>query len=74
MSSKVYTTAEAAAKANITRATLQAWIKLKKVLPPKPVLDGARAKRLWTESDVNRLRAAKEKHFGKGKTGRPTKK
>jgi DNA-binding transcriptional MerR regulator len=68
----IYTTKEAAAKAGITRATLQAWIKAKKITPPKPTLDGAKAKRLWTESALSRLRAAKERIYWKGQ-GRPKK-
>lgn len=62
----VYTTKEAAAKVGITRATLQAWIKTKKIRPPKPTLEGAKAKRLWTESAVTRLRAVKVRIYWKG--------
>jgi excisionase family DNA binding protein len=73
MSSQTYTTGEVAAKVGITRATLQAWIKDKKIKPPKPTLDGARAKRLWTRSDLNRLCAAKKRIYWKGQ-GRRKKK
>jgi excisionase family DNA binding protein len=66
----LYTTKEAAAKVGITRATLQAWIKAKKIKPPEPTLEGARAKRLWSASSVNGLRAAKKKIYWKGQ-GRP---
>jgi excisionase family DNA binding protein len=69
----IYTTKEAAAKVGITRATLQAWIKARKITPPKPTLDGAKAKRLWTESALRRLRAVKERIYWKGQ-GRPRKK
>lgn len=67
------TTKEAAAKVGITRATLQAWIKAKKITPPKPTLDGARSKRLWNASDLHRLRKAKDRLYWKGQ-GRPRKK
>ena len=73
MSSETCTTKEAAAKVGITRATLQEWIKAKKIKPPKPTLEGAKAKRLWTESDLARLRATKERIYWKGQ-GRPRKK
>ena len=68
-----YTTKEAAAKVGITRATLQAWIKDKKIKPPKPTLEGARAKRVWMKSDLARLRATKDKNYWRGQ-GRPKKK
>jgi excisionase family DNA binding protein len=65
-----YTTKEAAAKVGISRATLQTWIKAKKITPPKPTLTGARATRLWSESALDRLRAVKERIYWKGQ-GRP---
>jgi len=73
MSRETYTTREVAAKVGITRATLQAWIRDKKIKPPRPTLEGARAKRLWTEADLARLRKTKEKIYWKGQ-GRPRKK
>ena len=73
MSPKTYTTEQAAAEVGISRATLQAWIKASKITPPKPILKGAMAKRLWTESDLAQLRRAKEKLYWKGQ-GRPRKK
>jgi excisionase family DNA binding protein len=73
MSSKIYTTKEAAAEVGITRATLQAWIKDKKIRPPKPTLEGAKAKRVWTVSDVAKLRTTRERIYWKGQ-GRPRKK
>ena len=70
MRPKFYSTKEAAAKVGITRATLQAWIKAKKIKPPEPTLEGARAKRLWSAPAVNGLRAVKKKLYWKGQ-GRP---
>jgi excisionase family DNA binding protein len=72
MKSKTYTTKEAATQVGITRATLQAWIRDKKIEPPKPTLEGARAKRVWTEEDLALLSATKERIYWKGQ-GRPKK-
>jgi len=70
MRQETYSTKEAAVKVGITRATLQAWIKDKKIIPPKPTLEGARAKRIWTESDLAGLRETKKRIYWKGQ-GRP---
>src|SRR5437867_9134433 len=51
----------------------QAWIRRRKITPPKPTLDGARSKRLWTESDLARLLKVKENIYWTGQ-GRPRKK
>ena len=67
------TTEKAANRVGITRATLQAWIRTQKIRPPKPTLDGARSKRLWSESALTRLREAKKRLYWKGQ-GRPRKK
>jgi excisionase family DNA binding protein len=73
MRAKTYSTREAAAEVGITRATLQAWIADKKIKPPKPTLEGARAKRIWTVSDIAKLRSTKERIYWTG-GGRPRKK
>jgi DNA-binding transcriptional MerR regulator len=71
MGSKSYTTTEAAKKTGVTRATLQAWIKTGRVQPPEiQVRSGKSPVRLWTTSDVARLRAMKNLI----KVGRPKKK
>jgi excisionase family DNA binding protein len=72
MSSKVYTTREAAKAAKISRVTLQAWIKSGRVHAPKPTEFGGASVRLWNESDLARLRAVKQKTYLK-KRGRPAK-
>ena len=59
MSPKTYTTAEAAQAVGITRATLQDWIKKGKFAPPKLKKLGKVGARLWTTSDVKRLRETK---------------
>lgn len=73
MTSKLCTTVQATVKVGISRATLQAWIATGKFIPPEPTLVGARAKRLWTKSDLARLHKTKEKIYWKGQ-GRPRKK
>ena len=74
MSRKVYSTEQAAEAVGITRATLQAWIKDGKVMPPPPTLEGAVAKRLWSVKDVGRLRDAKKDHYRKGRGRKPKRK
>jgi excisionase family DNA binding protein len=73
MSPKAYATREAAKTVGISRATLQAWIKSGKVRAPEPTEFGGGSARLWSESDVARLRRAKEKLYMKD-LGRPKKK
>jgi excisionase family DNA binding protein len=59
MSPKTYTTQEAADAAGITRATLQDWIKKGKFAAPKLQRLGKVAVRLWTVSDIARLKKTK---------------
>jgi excisionase family DNA binding protein len=63
MSSKSYSTGEAAAQARITRATLQEWIKKGKIEAPKVAKVGNVSVRLWTASDIDRLKAVKQKIY-----------
>jgi excisionase family DNA binding protein len=73
MSPKTYSTGEAAEAVGISRATLQAWIANRKIAAPKSTTLGNVTVRLWTESDLARLRKTKEKIYWKGQ-GRPRKK
>jgi len=59
MSPKTYTTTEAAKAVGITRATLQDWIKKRKFAAPKLGRVGNISVRLWTASDVVRLKKTK---------------
>ena len=70
MSPELCTTEQAAERVGISRQTLQAWIRTKKITPPKPTLNGARSKRLWSTSALARLRKAKHKIFWTGQEGR----
>jgi excisionase family DNA binding protein len=72
VSPKTYTTQEAADAVDITRQTLQAWISKGKLKAPKTQLRDGRAVRLWTESDVARLRKVKKEIYLK-EMGRPPK-
>jgi excisionase family DNA binding protein len=74
MSPKLYTTGEAAAAVKITRATVQAWIAEKKIQPPKATELGHVRVRMWTESDVEKLRQAKNRLYRKGRGRKPVKK
>lgn len=69
MSLKLHTTSEAAAAVGITRATLQDWIKKVKVRAPQTQIRNGHAVRLWTDSDIARLRAVKKEIYNK--VGRP---
>ena len=73
MNSKLYTTGGAAEAVGITRVTLQAWIKKRKIRAPRHRIRHGVAMRLWTESDVSRLRQVKDKIYLK-EMGRPKKK
>jgi hypothetical protein len=63
MGSKTYTTQQAADAAGITRATLQDWIKKRKFAAPKLQRLGKVSVRLWTPSDVARLKAVKKQIY-----------
>ena len=64
---EVYTTAEAAKLAGISRQTLQMWIATGRIKAPE-VLRPSRL-RLWTSEDLAQLKEVKQKTFGK-KPGR----
>jgi excisionase family DNA binding protein len=72
-SKKTYSTGDAAKAVGITRATLQAWIASGKIEAPEAQDLGKVRVRLWSESDVVRLRSAKKKLYMK-ELGRPKKK
>ena len=57
------TTEQAAKAVGITRATLQDWIRKGKFKGPAVKLRKGRAVRLWSDSDVARLRAVKKEIY-----------
>jgi excisionase family DNA binding protein len=61
MASNLYTTREVAARAGVSRQTLQAWIAEKKVKAPA-VLRAAGV-RLWTEADLARVLRVKPRKY-----------
>jgi excisionase family DNA binding protein len=63
MRPKAYTTSEAAAAAGITRATLQDWIKKGKCAAPRLQRLGKVGVRMWTQSDIARLKATKKEIY-----------
>jgi excisionase family DNA binding protein len=58
---KTYTTAEAAANIGVSRQTLYSWIDGGKINAPKPIKLGQRSMRLWTKTDIKRVRKFKGK-------------
>jgi predicted site-specific integrase-resolvase len=54
---QLFTTAQAATKAKITRVTLQNWIAAGHVIAPPVQLVNGRAMRVWSESDVEKIKA-----------------
>ncbi len=63
VSAKTYTTQKAADAVGITRATLQAWIKNGKFKAPTTKVRNGRAVRVWTESDLAKLKAVKKEIY-----------
>jgi DNA-binding transcriptional MerR regulator len=59
MSSKLLSTVEVAAAIGVPRATLQYWIKQRKIAAPKARLRSGVAVRLWTSADVEKVRKLK---------------
>lgn len=70
MKSKTYSTPEIAREVGVSRATIHNWINGGLVRPPRiEARPGKSPIRLWTSSDVARLKTLK----GKIKKGRPKK-
>ena len=63
MGPRIYSTSEVAKRAGITRATLQDWIRKGKFAAPKLGRIGGIKVRLWTASDMARLKAIKRKIY-----------
>lgn len=67
MNRKLYTTREAAEEVGVTRATLQIWIRARKFATPKTQLRNGVGIRLWTVSDVEKIRRYKHENYRKGR-------
>jgi excisionase family DNA binding protein len=59
MSEQLLSTVEVAIEVGVSRATLQYWIKEKKISAPKTKLRNGVAVRLWTAADVKQARKLK---------------
>ncbi len=68
---KTYSTAEAAKLIGVNRVTLQNWLIDGKVSEPKKVSAGAVQIRVWTDRDVQRVKAYKAKFYRKGRGRKP---
>ncbi len=64
-------TQKAARLTGIGQATLQRWVKSRKLKAPKLMRVGGVPVRLWSERDMARIRRHKKRFFGQGK-GRRT--
>jgi predicted site-specific integrase-resolvase len=60
MNPKTYTTSEAAKRVGITRATLQDWIKKRKIEAPKLTQVANITVRLWAAPDIKHLKTVKK--------------
>jgi len=56
MATKLYTTAEAAKLAEVSRPTIQYWIATRKLKAPGLRIHNRRAARLWTAAAVEQMR------------------
>jgi DNA-binding transcriptional MerR regulator len=59
MSKKLYTTVEVAKREDVPRATLQFWISSGKIAAPEVQLIAGKAVRLWSETDIGKVRKLK---------------
>jgi predicted site-specific integrase-resolvase len=71
---ETFSTAQVAAQVGIDRVTLERWIRDDKVKLPKTIVVGSRRFRLWTATDVERVRQLKAKNYCKGRGRKPRKK
>jgi hypothetical protein len=71
MSPGLYTTAEAARAAGVTRATLQAWLATGRIQGPPLTVRRGRAVRLWTASEITWMKQLKGKVLRKGRGRKP---
>jgi excisionase family DNA binding protein len=60
-------TQQAAKAAGVTVMTLYRWVVAKKLKAPKLRIRNGRAVRLWSSSDLNRLRKLKQEIYCKGR-------
>ena len=64
-------TLEAAKRIGVGRATLERWLTLGKIKPPKPLRVGQKVFRLWTSKDIERVKQYKKKSYWTGQGRKP---
>jgi DNA-binding transcriptional MerR regulator len=62
-----YSTPEAARKCGVHHITLQRWVSAGKVKAPRKTRVGGVVVRLWTDSDLEKVRKFKAAHYRKGR-------
>jgi predicted site-specific integrase-resolvase len=65
--SKGYSTVEVARMAGVDKQTLLRWLWAGKIPEPKHFENGGQKIRLWTDSDVKKVRRYKEANYRKGR-------
>ena len=68
---KPLSTNEVATAVGVHTITLERWLAQEKVKSPKRLEVGGRVVRLWTVSDVERLRKYKQQNYRKGRGRKP---
>jgi predicted site-specific integrase-resolvase len=69
---KTLSTKEVAEKVGVNRVTLQRWLLSGKLNEPHRVKLAGVDVRIWTESDLERVRRYKETHYRKGRGRKKT--
>jgi len=66
-----YSTPEAAKKCGVHHITLQRWVSAGKIKAPRKTRVGGVVVRLWTDSDLQRVRKFKKENYRKGRGRKP---
>jgi DNA-binding transcriptional MerR regulator len=66
-----YSTPEAAKKCRIHHITLQRWVSAGKIKAPRKTRVGGVVVRLWTDSDLEKVRKFKAANYRKGRGRKP---
>ncbi len=69
-----YSTSQVAEKIGVHKLTLIRWLLSGKIAEPERVKQGGIDLRLWTDSDVERLKKYKAAHYRKGRGRKKSKK
>jgi hypothetical protein len=64
---QTYSTAQVAKKIEVSKLTLTRWLLAGKVKEPRRVSQGGQEVRIWTVSDVERVRKYKQENYRKGR-------